>query len=776
MGRMLGFGRRGWSWRCGALAGALSAASIVAAGCASGGGEAGSVDVFASREDAVVYCGGASRVEGIDVSYWQGASIDWGRVRASGKRFAFMRVSYGAQAGVDSTFRRNWTESKANGVLRGAYQYFLPAQDTAAQANLVVRELGRLGAGDLPAVIDVEQTPNGVTPAQYAQKVADWIGIVEQGTGKRPIVYTGKYFWNDNVQSSAFAANPLWLAAYVSGCPDTPRPWTKWTFWQFTDSGSVPGISGNVDVNVFDGTVADLEALAGVSACAPTEEVCNGRDDDCDGQSDEDDVCEAAFLERHMGVFAPPSTTDVNGDGLADVCGRGAVGVFCKQRTQGGFEAGPAAIPWSDADGYGAPSVRSTLRLGDVNGDGRADFCIRHPLRGVECRVSTASGSWSEVRGPAWTDASGWGAPRFAFTLRLVDLDGDGRDDLCARAAKGVVCHLSTGAGFGPEIAGPAWSDAAGFVRPRTYGTLAFVDVTGDGARDACIRAPEGVRCAPFLARERRFGAAFEGPAWTDDAGWGDVKYFGSLRFADVDGDGMADACARGVAGLRCALATGAGFGAEILAGVMKDTDGWGLERYGATLRAADIDGDGRADLCARAAAGLRCWGLSAGAFVQTLSSSALSDVDGWGVSSRFETLTFGDADGDGVVDACARGADGFACWPTVRAATAAPETVAEYGDAQGWDEVAYFPSLRFGGPRTKREPPRSDAGVSEGDAGPRAPTDGGTPSGVAPEGGGGCGCRVASRTESNESTAALAATMLSLVTLRRRRRATHSA
>jgi GH25 family lysozyme M1 (1,4-beta-N-acetylmuramidase) len=763
--------------------GAASSSSLAAAfllagagvvGCGADGGAAPGADTFDSREDAVVYCGGSSRVEGIDVSYWQGANIDWARVRASGKRFAFMRVSYGGQAGVDSTFRRNWTESKANGVLRGAYQYFLPAQDTAAQANLVVRELGRLGAGDLPAVIDVEQAPNGVTPAQYAQKVADWVGIVEQGTGKRPIVYTGKYFWNDNVQSSAFASSPLWLAAYVGGCPDTPRPWTKWTFWQYSDSGAVPGISGNVDVNVFDGTYADLEALAGVTACAPSEEICNGRDDDCDGQSDEDDVCEVDFLERHMGVFAPPSTTDVDGDGLADVCGRGAAGVLCKRRTRDGFTSGPETIPWSDAEGYGAPGSRATLRAGDVNGDGRADFCIRHSARGVECRVSNASGAWTEVRGPAWTDAAGWAAPRFAFTIRLVDIDGDGRDDLCSRAAKGVVCHLSTGAGFGPEIEGPAWSDAAGFVRPRTFGTLAFVDVTGDGARDACIRSADGIACAPFDAASRRFGAVFAGPAWADDVGWGDPKYFGSVRFADVDGDGRADACARGIAGLRCALSTGTAFGAEILAGVMKDADGWNVERYGATLRAADIDGDGRTELCARAAAGLRCWRLAAGAFVQALSSSALSDVDGFGSSARYETFAFGDADGDGQVDACARDADGFACWRIGEGATGAKQGVAEYGDAQGWDSPSYFPSLRFGGPRRARATPIADAGASS-EAGSAMPEGGGTDAPPSQDAGG-CGCRVGARARNGESTVALVATMLSFVGMRRRRRGVQSA
>ncbi len=745
--------------RIGSLVACASALGGLQLGCASAPPGA---DSFDSVEQAVVYCGGANKVEGIDVSFWQGSTINWAQVRASGKRFAFLRLSYGAQAGVDSTFRRNWSETKANGILRGAYQYFLPAQDTTAQANLVVRELGVLGAGDLPAVIDVEQTPNGVTPAAYAQKVADWIAIVERGTGKKPIIYTGKYFWNDNVQSTAFLGNPLWLAAYTTGCPDTPRPWTKWTLWQYSDSGSVPGIPGNVDVNVFDGTVAQLEALAGVTACTPTAEVCNGVDDDCDGQTDEGDVCEDAFVERHAAVSASTTTTDVNGDGMADVCGRGASGVFCKLRTASGFEAGPSTIPWSDALGYDARFTRTTLRVGDLNGDGRADFCIRHPANGVECQASKPSGGWAAVRGPAWTDAAGWAAAKYALTIRLVDLDGDGRDDLCARAAKGVVCHLSTGAGFGPEVSGPSWSDAAGFERARTWSTLAFADIDGDGLRDACIRGASGILCARFDGAA--FAAPFAGPEWSDDAGWGDLKYFSSVRFADVDGDGKADACARGVNGLRCALSTGTGFGAEVLANWMKDADGWNLERYHATLRVADVNGDGKADLCARAALGVRCYGFEGGAFAQVLAATALADSAGWSDAGRYETIAFADVNGDGKADPCARGDEGYTCWPTAGASVGAAESVDEFSDAQGWDDVTYFGSLRLAGPSAKRVAPPVDAGA------PYAGTSSVDAGAVAPkEESGGCGCRLAGPAQTKSAAIAWIAA-LSLMVMRRRR------
>jgi hypothetical protein len=68
------------------------------------------------------------------------------------------------------------------------------------------------------------------------------------------------------------------------------------------------------------------------------------------------------------------------------------------------------------------------------------------------------------------------------------------------------------------------------------------------------MRAAVGVRCAP--ATEDGFGPEIEGPAWSDDAGFDDVSQWSTLRFEDLDGDRRADLCARTPDGLRCALST----------------------------------------------------------------------------------------------------------------------------------------------------------------------------------------------------------------------------
>src|SRR5262249_55649424 len=146
-------------------------------------------------DPALVVCPAGPTVEGIDVSYYQG-TIDWTAVKNSGRAFAITRVGDGYFE--DPKFAANWGAIKAQGMVRGAYQYFRPGKDPDQQANILIGKLGRLGQGDLPATIDVEAT-DGQPVGVVADRVKRWVALVAAGTGKNPMVYTGKYFWNDNV-------------------------------------------------------------------------------------------------------------------------------------------------------------------------------------------------------------------------------------------------------------------------------------------------------------------------------------------------------------------------------------------------------------------------------------------------------------------------------------------------------------------------------------------------------------------------------------------------
>jgi len=204
---------------------------------------------------------------GIDVSKWQG-TINWGAVAGDGVEFAFIRVSDGTGY-IDGQFGANWQGAGAQGILRGAYQFFRADEDPEAQAQIVLDHLAEHGPGELPAVIDVESA-DGQAPATVAANVRRWIDVVEAETGLAPIIYTGRYFWDGSVKSTDFSDYPLWVAQWTSAaCATLPAGWDDWTFWQYSATGRVAGISGDVDLDRFDGTRAELAALgeAGCGDC-----------------------------------------------------------------------------------------------------------------------------------------------------------------------------------------------------------------------------------------------------------------------------------------------------------------------------------------------------------------------------------------------------------------------------------------------------------------------------------------------------------------------------
>lgn len=215
--------------------------------------------------DATTVCGNGQTVKGVDVSYYQGA-IDWNAVKSDGVEFAIVRVSDGIGF-EDPQFDANWTGTHAAGIYRGAYQFFRPNQDAIAQADLLLSRMGPLGPDDLPPVIDVE-ADGGLPPAAVASAVRTWIDHVTAAIGRAPIIYTGFFFWRDQVGAADMTTSPLWHAQYTTAeCPNIAPPWPDWAFWQFTSSGRVAGISGDVDTNRFNGSHQQLLDFIAPRAC-----------------------------------------------------------------------------------------------------------------------------------------------------------------------------------------------------------------------------------------------------------------------------------------------------------------------------------------------------------------------------------------------------------------------------------------------------------------------------------------------------------------------------
>ena len=194
-------------------------------------------------------------VHGIDISHYQGG-IDWAELHKNKDtdfplRFIFMKATEGGDL-ADATFVQNFDSAKAYGFVRGAYHFFNPSSDARKQAEFFIRNV-QLKPGDLAPVLDVET--KGKNKADLQRSVKTWLDVVEAHYGVKPILYTSYKFKENYLSDAAFDEYPYWIAHYYV---DSVRYRGHWEFWQHTDIGEVPGIEGDVDLNVFNGTLQDL--------------------------------------------------------------------------------------------------------------------------------------------------------------------------------------------------------------------------------------------------------------------------------------------------------------------------------------------------------------------------------------------------------------------------------------------------------------------------------------------------------------------------------------
>jgi lysozyme len=201
-------------------------------------------------------------VGGIDVSHHNGV-IDWAKVAADGVAYAYAKATEGVNT-KDSQFNVNYLGMKQNQILRGAYHFFHPELDASSQATNFLSLVSRLTPDDLTPAIDVE-VDDGQSASAITVAVQAWLDKVEQQLGRTPLIYTSASFWNTRLGATdAFARYPLWVAHYTNrAAPNIPQGFSDYTFWQYSESGTVSGISGNVDMDRFQGTIDDLNHMAG---------------------------------------------------------------------------------------------------------------------------------------------------------------------------------------------------------------------------------------------------------------------------------------------------------------------------------------------------------------------------------------------------------------------------------------------------------------------------------------------------------------------------------
>ena len=201
-------------------------------------------------------------IQGIDVSYWQG-DIDWRQVRAAGVQFAYIKATEGGDH-IDPMFLRNWHAAKRAGLARGAYHFIYWCRYASEQAAWFVRNVPR-DPDALPPVLDLEwhthskTCPGKISRELALKKIKIILDAMEAHTGKRPIIYTDPAFHKDVLQGE-FESYHYWLRS-VAAEPDKIYRGRSWAFWQFTTTGSVPGIKGKVDRNIYNGSRSDWDRV-----------------------------------------------------------------------------------------------------------------------------------------------------------------------------------------------------------------------------------------------------------------------------------------------------------------------------------------------------------------------------------------------------------------------------------------------------------------------------------------------------------------------------------
>lgn len=193
-------------------------------------------------------------IQGIDIARYQGA-VDWQALKAAGIRFAYIKATEGGDY-VDPMFEANWRSARAAGMPRGAYHFATWCRPAHEQAAWIRATIPR-DPDQLPPVLDLEwnthsrNCPNKLPKEQAMQVVRVLLATLHQHTGKKPVIYTDITFHAD-VLEGEFNEHRFWLRS-VANEPHVRYNNRRWSFWQFTATGRLPGVATYVDRNAFFG-------------------------------------------------------------------------------------------------------------------------------------------------------------------------------------------------------------------------------------------------------------------------------------------------------------------------------------------------------------------------------------------------------------------------------------------------------------------------------------------------------------------------------------------
>jgi hypothetical protein len=302
--------------------------------------------------------------------------------------------------------------------------------------------------------------------------------------------------------------------------------------------------------------------------------------------------------------------------------------------------------PWSNDNGWTPPEYYGTIRAADIDGDGKAELVGRAALGVQLWWYDSVAAAWAMlVSGQCgWTDGNGWTDVSRATTIRLADVNGDGICELVARNSTGMeVWQYLPGNVSCQQIAtgGCNWTDGAKLEPGAILLHHTLRRRERDGVAEIIGRGANGIEVWSCMGGVwTQLGAG--GCGWTDTQSgqpyWNQPQYYTTILAADVNSDGVPELVGRGPGGIEVWRFQASGQWTQLSAGACNwsDSAGWNVPEMYATIRAADVNGDGKAELIGRNKDGIELWEMGASGAWTELGSQGCgwTDTASWDVRS----------------------------------------------------------------------------------------------------------------------------------------------
>ena len=368
-------------------------------------------------------------------------------------------------------------------------------------------------------------------------------------------------------------------------------------------------------------------------------------------------------------------------------------------------ESVPFTVPaWSNVASWNGESCYSTIQTADIDGDGLAEL-IGRCVNGIRVySFDTTAGAWRAMpHGPHWTDEGGWDLPQFYETIFAGDLDGDGTAELMARDDDGIVAYSYDASAKIWQLLprGPDFSDAGGWDQAQYYKTIQAADLDGNGTAEVFARGYSGIVAYSYDASAKTWHKLPDGPHWTDEGGWDLPQFYETIFASDLDGDGTAELMARDDDGIVAYSYDASAKVWQLLprGPDFSDAGGWDQAQYYKTIQAADLDGNGAAEVFARGYSGIVAYSYDASAktWHKLPDGPHWTDAGGWDQAHYYESIHAGDLDGKGGAEVFARGAGGVGAY-SYDASTKAWSEMASgpaWSDDAGWDSAEYYLTIQ---------------------------------------------------------------------------------